>query len=80
MKKWLKWLLIIVGILIVLVIIAFVIRYILMVSYNYSGPDLGVPGITNFEECVDAGGEIMESYPRQCKDPIKGKTFVEVVE
>jgi len=25
-------------------------------------------GITNFEECVAAGNEIMESYPRQCRN------------
>lgn len=31
--------------------------------------------INSFEECVNAGNPIMESYPRQCK--ADGKTFVE---
>jgi hypothetical protein len=35
-----------------------------------------VQGINSFQECVDAGNPVMESYPRQCmtKD---GKNFVE---
>ncbi len=32
--------------------------------------------ITNFNECVDAGNAIMESYPRQCKTK-NGVNFVE---
>lgn len=35
--------------------------------------------ITNFEECVDAGNPVMESYPRQCRDPITDKTFTEEI-
>ncbi len=31
--------------------------------------------ITSFEECVEAGNPIMESYPRQCQ--ANGQTFVE---
>ncbi|MDD3661951.1 MAG: DUF333 domain-containing protein [Candidatus Dojkabacteria bacterium] len=34
--------------------------------------------ITSFEECVEAGYPVMESYPRQCAVP-DGKTFVEDV-
>jgi len=34
------------------------------------------PVISNFEECLEAGYAVMESYPRQCKD-LNGKTFVE---
>ena len=30
---------------------------------------------SNFEECVAAGGPVMESYPRQCR--ANGQTFVE---
>lgn len=33
--------------------------------------------ISNFDECVDAGNPIMESFPRQCKDSKSGKTFSE---
>lgn len=32
--------------------------------------------VTNFQECVDAGYPVMESYPRQCLTP-EGKTFIE---
>ncbi len=31
--------------------------------------------ITSFEECVEAGNPVMESYPRQCT--VDGQTFVE---
>jgi len=34
--------------------------------------------ITNFEECVNAGNPVMESYPRQCRTP-DGKHFVETI-
>lgn len=34
--------------------------------------------VNSFEECVDAGYLIMESYPRRCKTP-EGKTFIEDV-
>lgn len=33
------------------------------------------PELHNFKECVDAGGKIMESYPRRCR--YGDKTFVE---
>lgn len=32
--------------------------------------------VQNFEECVQAGYPVMESYPRQCRTP-GGQTFVE---
>src|SRR3989338_3658602 len=34
-------------------------------------------GIASFEECVEAGNPVMESYPRQCR--ADGRTFVEEV-
>lgn len=34
--------------------------------------------ITTFEECVDAGNPVMESYPRQCI--ANNQTFVEEIE
>lgn len=33
--------------------------------------------INSFEECVDAGNPVMESYPRQCR--AGGRTFVEEI-
>ena len=43
---------------------------------------LNVPSesITNFEECIAAGNPAMESYPRQCRDPISDRTFVEIID
>jgi glyoxylase-like metal-dependent hydrolase (beta-lactamase superfamily II) len=34
--------------------------------------------IKNFEDCVDAGNPVMESYPRQCRTE-DGKHFVEII-
>lgn len=34
------------------------------------------PAITNFDECVQAGNPVMESYPRQCRTQ-DGQTFTE---
>ena len=36
--------------------------------------------ITNFEECIFAGNPAMESYPRQCRDPISERTFTEEID
>ena len=33
--------------------------------------------VTNFQECVEAGNPVMESYPRQCRHD--GETFTEFV-
>ena len=62
----------------ILFIISLKISIILLITIIYSA--LNVPKITNFDECVAAGNPIMESYPRQCRDPISDKTFVEEVE
>ncbi|MFH1403741.1 MAG: hypothetical protein ABIH11_05675 [Candidatus Altiarchaeota archaeon] len=35
--------------------------------------------VSNFQECLDEGYPVMESYPRQCRDS-EGNTYVEVVE
>ena len=45
------------------------------VAYWLFGP---VSKISNFEDCVNAGYPIMESYPRQCKTP-DGRTFTEII-
>ena len=34
------------------------------------------PAITNFDECMQAGNPVMESYPRQCRSE-DGETFTE---
>ncbi len=34
--------------------------------------------VTNFEECVAAGNDVMESYPRQCRTS-EGEMFVEYI-
>jgi putative hemolysin len=34
--------------------------------------------ITDFQQCVDAGFPVMESYPRQCRTP-DGRIFTEVI-
>jgi len=44
--------------------------------YQQQGSEPIEPEVNNFQECVEAGYVIMESYPRQCKTPA-GKTFVE---
>ncbi|MFW5746571.1 MAG: hypothetical protein ACOCWQ_03395 [Nanoarchaeota archaeon] len=36
------------------------------------------PEIVSFEECVDAGNPVMESYPRQCR--ADGRLFVEQID
>lgn len=38
-----------------------------------------VVNVATYEECVDAGYPILESYPMQCKTP-DGRTFVSPVE
>lgn len=44
------------------------------VNSNYANTNLS---ITTFEECADATGVVMESYPRRCV--INGQTFTENV-
>jgi len=74
MKRWLKWGLIVLGIILVLLLVVCIIR---------RGPlSVGLRNseITNFQECIDAGNPAMESYPRQCRDPIGDRTFTEVID
>ena len=44
-------------------------------DWKVLGSDKPSTIIQNFEECVQAGNPVMESYPRQCRDG--DKTFVE---
>jgi len=41
-------------------------------------PDQQTTSINSFDECVNAGYPVMESYPRQCRTP-DGRNFVEVI-
>jgi hypothetical protein len=73
MKKWLKWVLIVLGVLIIISLGIFV--------YSILNPRvIGEPAVpSNFEECLAAGNPAMESYPRQCHDSISGRTFTEEI-
>jgi len=44
-------------------------------AYYLLNSNKAFKSVTNFEECVEAGYPVMESYPRQCRG--KDKTFVE---
>lgn len=44
----------------------------------FRAPPLEPASVNSFEECVDAGFAVMESYPRQCRDEA-GNLFVEDV-
>ena len=46
---------------IVLVIVAFIIYELFNFYYHKQV-------VSNFQECVDAGNPVMESYPRQCRN------------
>jgi len=42
------------------------------------GQNGGIADISSFDECVQAGYPVMESFPRQCRTP-DGRTFVEEI-
>jgi hypothetical protein len=62
-------------------IIAFVVIFLGVVGFFafYGDRKPGVV-INDFESCIVAGNPAMESYPRQCRDEISGKMYVEVIE
>ena len=47
-------------------------------QHAYVYVDCIMPSIDSFEDCLDAGYAIMESYPRQCRT-MDGKNFVEEI-
>jgi len=47
--------------------------------YQYAQDDTDTSKISSFEECVEAGHPVMESYPRQCRAP-SGEVFAEHIE
>lgn len=49
-----------------------------LIIITAEGPDENPP-VTSFEECVEAGNPVMESYPRQCRSD-SGEVFVETVD
>jgi hypothetical protein len=44
------------------------------VVWKLSKNEIQKPIVTNFEECVEAGNPVMESYPRQCKSDAQSFT------
>ncbi len=48
------------------------------ISYSVSYKEMKNPIINSYQECVNAGNPIMESYPRQCNTQ-DGKHFVEEI-
>lgn len=48
------------------------------ISYSISYKEMKNPIINSYQECVNAGNPIMESYPRQCNTQ-DGKHFVEEI-
>jgi hypothetical protein len=55
-------------------VVLFFLGYWIYASQNQ--PDDEVSFVSNFEECVDAGYPVQESYPRQCSTP-DGNVYVE---
>lgn len=37
------------------------------------------PTVNDFASCAAAGNSVMESYPRQCRDSVTGKSYTEVI-
>ena len=62
------------GVLVLILIVLVGIGYLV-----FRSPNDTELAITNFEECVEAGNAVMESYPRQCRTE-DGKLFVEEIE
>lgn len=61
-----------------LIIILAILAFLFLVPRN-SEKRINLGEITNFQECLEAGYPIMESYPRQCAVP-GGETYVEEIE
>ena len=60
-----------------LFIISLVLSALLLILLGYNSLNMKIP--TNFEECIAAGNPAMESYPRQCRDPLSDQTFTEEI-
>lgn len=63
-------------ILIYLVLVATALGGFLYMNKKYGGPNL--EEIKSFEDCVNAGYPVMESYPRQCRVP-DGRVYAEEI-
>ena len=58
-------------------ILAIVVTGLGVYAFMFMGPDEeNVVVVSNFEECVEQGNAVMESYPRQCRAQ-DGRTFTE---
>lgn len=55
-----------------IVIITVVIGFSMIVKVTRK---VATPVVTNFEQCADAGNDVLEIYPRQCK--ANGQTYIE---
>jgi hypothetical protein len=60
-----------------LILIIFVILISTLLYSNKKKPEVEVKTVQSFDECVQAGNPVMESYPRQCR--ADSKTFVEKI-
>jgi hypothetical protein len=58
------------------IIIIFVLLVIVFLVVNYNSNDLPAVPVNSFNDCVEAGNSVMESYPRQCIT-LDGRHFVE---
>jgi hypothetical protein len=58
--------------------IAAILILVILGATVYLAQNASRPFVASFQECVDAGYPVMESYPRQCRVP-DGETYVESV-
>lgn len=49
-----------------------------LLAWQYAFKPISVQTVTNFEECAEVVGVVMESYPRKCKAP-DGTIFTEII-
>jgi putative hemolysin len=69
---------ILITILALVFILIFIFGFVLV--FNFIQANKNKVKVNNFTDCANNGYAIMETYPRQCRDPISGKTFTEVID
>lgn len=62
-----------------IIFIVVLLLLLLAVYFIFSSLSQKTPKVTSFEECVQAGYPVMESYPRQCRTS-KGEIFTEEID
>jgi len=60
--------------LVIIIIVGILIALVLLL--NHPNSKSAIKKVNSFEECIEAGYPVLESYPRQCHTP-EGKTFTE---